>query len=125
MNESKQRKPIFTTDADGNAIVLVPLANHASPAKLFADDFDRLMTDGYSDQWTLNTAKGGYSYVRVANSQVAGCLESVARLVTNAGRGQVVRYRDGNRLNLRQDNLIARNGYAKGQTFVGEGADAY
>ena len=37
----------------------------------------------------------------------------MARLISDAGRGQCVRYEDGNRLNLRADNLTIERGFVK------------
>lgn len=124
MPSTNKREPIFTTDTDGEAVVLIPLANHNEPAKLFRDDFDRLMAEGCSDQWMLNSNGQGHAYVRVGNSNVAGQLESVARLVFNAGNGVVVKHYDGDRLNLRSDNLMTEKGYAKGQTVKKHVANA-
>jgi len=110
------RTPIRTVDRDGAEIVLVPLANHHLPAKLLADDFDRLVSDGVSLAWTFNDNGSGYGYVRTYSGAVAGKLTSIARLIVNAGRGKVVKYRDGDRLNLRRDNLWIARGPARGQT---------
>jgi len=111
------REPIRTVDTDGAPIVLVPLANHDRPAKLLAEDFDRLVAQGLPLAWTLNQATGGNAYVRCATSAVVGRLVTVARLILRVGRGRVVKYRDGDRLNLRRDNLWATNGPAKHRTI--------
>ena len=57
------RTPVRTLDRDGRQIVLVPLANHDQPAKLFAEDWDRLMREGISPQWTFNMGRDR-AYVR-------------------------------------------------------------
>jgi hypothetical protein len=111
MNEHGYRTPKFTTDGDGEAIVLVSLANHREPAKLFASDFEGLMRQGVSGMWTLNSNGYGSEYVRCPASG-KGRLFTVARLIVRPAKGQVIRYRDGNRLNLRRDNLIVRSGRA-------------
>jgi hypothetical protein len=110
---TKNRSPIHSMDGDGRAIVLVPLANHAEPARLFAEDFDRLMEGGVGHLWTLNSNGKGNWYVRACSSKVFGNITTVARLIADAGRGQCVRHEDGNRLNLRADNLTIERGYAK------------
>lgn len=110
---TKNRAPIHTMDRDGRAIVLVPLANHAQPARLFAEDFDRLMEGGVGHLWTLNSNGQGNWYVRACSSTVFDNIVTVARLIADAGRGQCVRYADGNRLNLRADNLSIDRGFAK------------
>ena len=111
-----QRTLTFRQDHDGQAIALVPLANHSKPAKILQEDLEFLLVAGYSDQWTFNQAGSGYSYVRCAVSNRRGNLASVARLILNAPRGRVVTYLDDNRLNLRRDNLRLRVGNAKGVT---------
>lgn len=108
--------PIHTTDDHGTPIVLVPLASHPIPAQVDAEDFDRLIAQGVSLFWTLNWSGTGYPYVRCSNPRVAGHLTTVARLILNVGPGRVVKYRDGNRLNLRRSNLWVANGPAKGQS---------
>lgn len=118
MNKRTRRIPTHTTDHDGQAIVLVPLANHDEPAKLLQEDFYRLMELGYSDQWVYNRAGTGHPYVRCSSSRVAGGLETVARLLAEPGSGKIVRYQDSNRLNLRADNLYTNKGWAKGQTIT-------
>ena len=111
-----QRTLTFCQDRDGEAIALVPLANHTKPAKILREDLEHLLAAGYSDQWTFNQAGSGYSYVRCAMSHRRGNLASVARLILNAPRGRVVTYLDENRLNLRRDNLALKPGNAKGAT---------
>ena len=102
MHQTK-RTPVFTIDRDGREIVLVPLANHNEPAKLFTEDWDRLMRAKISPHWTLNGANG-FPYVRCGVRR-AGRLDTVARLILRAGAGQVVGYCSEDRLNLRRDNL--------------------
>lgn len=110
-----RRQPVLAVDKDGKSIVLVPLANHDQPAKLFLSDFERLMEERCSDQWTLNTASPGHAYVRGCKRGIGtGRLWTIARLVLNAPYRNSVRYADGDRLNLRRDNLYlaARRGRA-------------
>lgn len=114
------RTPQHTTDADGAAVVLVPLANYPQPAKLLAEDFERLMLAGISHMWTLNIGKGGHGYVRLNSHRAGKNLISVARLVMAPRAGQQVRYRDGDRLNLRRDNLYVTD--ANGLAFAREAA---
>jgi hypothetical protein len=44
---------------------------------------------------------------------VAGTTVTIARLITQASLRRIVRYRDGDRLNLRRDNLHFDAGWAK------------
>lgn len=110
-----KRTPTYTRDHDSREIVRVPLCNSKHAARILAVDFDRLRTTGVSDQWTLNGV-GEYQYVRCPVSENVGDLDTVARLILHAPPGRIVKYRDGNRLNLRRDNLVLVPGYAPGVT---------
>lgn len=113
MLRKKRRSPVYSIDRDGKAIVLVSLANHPEPAKLLKADFLRLEAMGLGMAWTFNSDGKGHHYVRASVPGVSGSLSTVARLIVGAGRGQCVQYLDGNRLNLRSDNLFISDGYAK------------
>jgi hypothetical protein len=110
LTKNVPREPVRTTDTDGAAIVLVPLANHPKPAKLLAEDFDMLRRAGVSSQWTFNPSgkDARYCYVR---AQVGAWrnLAVVARLIMATGGNHKVRYADDDRLNLRRDNLCLAN----------------
>jgi hypothetical protein len=110
------RDPIHTTDHDGQAIVLVPLANHATPARMFPGDYAEMRREGFSGLWTLNqNGSRGYSYVRCAHARASGRLLTVARIIAGAEAGRIVKYHDGDRLNLRRDNLYLTGGLAFGR----------
>ena len=57
-----------------------------------------------------------YDYVSFYDPWAAGEMATLARLLVGAGRGQRVRYRDGDRTNLRLSNLHVERGAAKGTT---------
>jgi hypothetical protein len=104
-----RRTLIATRDQDGRKIVLVYLAN-GSCARLFRKDFKRLMRLGVSPNWCLNKdGTGNYGYVRApvpAEFGWSATLMMLARMIVSPRlRGHVIRYRDGNPLNLRRDNL--------------------
>lgn len=102
---------------DGEAVVRVELANmRGTFVTLDEPDFDRIVDSGIAPRWVLNEAFPGFYYVRCYQPDVAGKLGLVARHVLEAGRGQVVKYRDGDRLNLRRSNLYLTTGRAKGQS---------
>ena len=94
-----KRAFVRTQDRDGREIILVSLANHHQPAKLFAEDWDRLMAEKVRPQWTLNGHRG-VGYVRCSAGGVGG-LATVARLIMRAEAGRIIGYRTGDRLNLR------------------------
>ncbi|TNC93813.1 MAG: hypothetical protein FD119_3732 [Stygiobacter sp.] len=122
MTTKPDRRPVFTMDRDGRDIVLVPLANHDHPAKLLKEDFERITSKGVGTFWTFNAVGQGYAYVRCPNPDrplsPGRSLLTVARVITGAGRGRRVQYRDGDRLNLRSDNLTTSSGYAKGKALA-------
>lgn len=113
----KLNKVLHATDTDGAEIVLVPLANLTVKAKVLKEDYERLIALGLSNRWNLNSNNNGLHYVRVSPVNLKGGQTLtellVSRLVAQAGSKQIVRYQDGNRLNLRSDNLITSKGTAK------------
>lgn len=114
MRVRERREPRFTIDPDGQKVVLVPLANYPAPARILLKDFEALARAGVSDQWTLN-GDGRHRYVRCHADRPGRPLLTVARCVARAGAKEVVRYQDGNPLNLRSDNLVMASGRAKGR----------
>lgn len=110
MSTRKPRATIFETTACGKLLALVPLAGDRGMARLDAEDYRRLRAAGVSDQWTLNAGKRGSGtvYVRCMLAGQAGQrgnLATVARLIVNAPKNLIVRYRNGDRLDLRRQNL--------------------
>ena len=108
--------PIFTIDHDGAAIAWSPLAS-GGRAKVLAETWQAWCADGWSQRWTLNSSGDPlhpeWAYVRFPRTRANGSLLSVARVLMNAGKGDIVRYRDGDRTNLRIDNLYLTRGAAK------------
>jgi hypothetical protein len=94
-----KRSPIPTRDVDGREVFLIPLANTDLKARIFPEDYHRLLADGWSSQWVWN-----YNAVKV--NRYRANLQRLCRLVTNAPENQQVRFRDRNPLNLRSDNLF-------------------
>lgn len=116
MNKQKQAASTeFTTDADGQQLVHVALANTDRRATLYAEDYDRILAAGFSPCWSITSTGGRFEYVLVAARSPANGKRSltVARLVAEAGKGQRVGYSDNDRLNLRRDNLTINQGPAK------------
>ena len=113
------RNPIitFTTDPDGTEIALVPVGRREGrTAEIRADDLSELERQGVSRFWYFKTANGN-GYVNAHDPDHLGGNRTIARLLTNAGKGQSVKYRDGNRLNLRRSNFyLVESGNARGQT---------
>lgn len=86
-------------------------------AKVDREAFDRFAASGRSLRWFLNENGKGSYYVRFSTPEFVGQVETVARVLTGAGRGQQVEYANGDRLDLRRSNLrIGKSGKARGQT---------
>jgi len=96
------RTPIRATDRDGKAVLLIPLANSDKLAKVFPEDYDRLIARGYSPNWCWNVRT-------VKVSDWKHNTPRVARLIMDVqGPAFQVRHRDGDPLNIRRDNLIVK-----------------
>lgn len=107
MKKMQQAAPEYTTDTDGQELAHIALANTDQRATLYAEDFRQLMVEGWSRHWTLANTGGRFEYV-LAN--VRGPMNNprtvpVARLIAQAAKGRRVTYIDGDRTNLRRDNL--------------------
>jgi hypothetical protein len=107
MKKMQQASPQFTTDADGQRLVHVALANSQQRATLYAEDFLWLMNDGWSPYWSLTNTGGRFEYVLANGRSPLNKPRTVtlARLIAQAAKGRRVTYLDGDRTNLRRDNL--------------------
>lgn len=76
------------------------------------DDFDRVVCRVLSLNWDLSGDGQGRHYVCVYHQRF-GNIVPVARKIMRAGRGEVVRYRSRDRLDLRKSNLTRSEGAAK------------
>ena len=112
--QKQQAAPEFTTDADGQELVHVAMANSQQRATLYAEDYQRLMSAGFSPYWQYTEDGRGGTYPTLCAYTPAGKshMVPVARLVTNAGHGERIRYNDGDARNLRTENLSFTPGYA-------------
>lgn len=107
MKKMQQAQPEFTTDADGQQLAHVALANTGQRATLYAEDHAWLMGEGWSPYWSLTNTGGRHDYV-LANARGPRNnprTVTVARLIAQAAKGQRVTYADGDHTNLRRDNL--------------------
>jgi hypothetical protein len=106
-------KPPVEAKRDGRPVLLVPLSNSSQPAIVDRADFERLKAAGVTDRaWFLNGSHG-YRYVRVAASDFAGGVATVARLILGVGEKKTVTYANGNRLDLTRRNLTTKRGGAR------------
>ena len=115
MTKQPKRQPTFTTDNDGLPIVIVPLANGRA-ATVDLADWEDLLCAGLTPQWTLNDSGNGFAYVRAQGREN---LVVIARVITGAGRREIVRHRNGDHLDLRRRNLcVMSGGRAKGMAMA-------
>lgn len=121
MNNNTRDTIITFTHDDGLEIAHVPLRNRQreviGTAIIERGDLEALQAAGVPTPWFLNTSSSGHAYVNAPERDHRGRSLPVARAVLGTGKGTIVRYRDGNRLNLRRANLyLAKHAAAKGKT---------
>ncbi|MHB1058063.1 MAG: hypothetical protein ACYC0F_09300 [Rhodanobacter sp.] len=112
MKYRQQAAPEYTTDADGQQLVHIALANTDQRATLYAEDFQRLMDAGWPPYWSLTNTGGRFDYVLAYARSPMNRPRSItlARLIAQAAKGQRITYADGDRTNLRRDNLLIVKG---------------
>lgn len=114
---AQERRPIPFIDEFGQRCLRVPLDNRGRHYAIIDETSYRRATAGRATgAWLLNSNGNGNSYVRcwsLASGSGKPTLVQVARLITGAGGGKIVRYENGNRLDLRATNLRSRRGPAK------------
>ena len=100
-----------TFDEDGREIVLVPLGREMKyHAKLYNDDYERLLQLGVTGKWNTHDNGDGRLYVTV-RSKINRHHIIVARLIANPLPGYSVYYKNGDTLDLRRDNLEIRKNH--------------
>ena len=106
--------PIPFADEHGAACFRIPLSNSPDTfAILDQQSFTNLISQGLTGRWFLNSNGAGRSYVRISvpvEGRRGGTNLLVARLIIGAGPRTVVRYANGNPLDLRFVNLAWRKG---------------
>ena len=111
------KHPIPFTDEHGLPCLRVPMSNaHGVFAIVDQHHFETLRALGLTRSWFLNGNGTGKRYVRTpvpAEGRPKGTILLVARLIIGAGPGTVVRYGNGNPLDLRFSNLAWRKGKSK------------
>lgn len=95
---------IVPTLVDGEEVVRVELVGHKGVfATVDAASFAKLPEAARRGRWYLNRGYTGLSYVKF--SDAGGTTQSVARALAKARRGEIVSFRNGDRLDLRRGNL--------------------
>lgn len=93
-------KRLEVTQNVGKQIAVVTTRN-GKKIELYLEDYEYLMGLGLSPAWNLSP-KG---YVSAPAYRAKGGQIGVARVLLDAGPGDLVRYYDGNPSNLRRENL--------------------
>lgn len=91
-------------NARGDILVRVHFATGKAPAVLYLHDYERVQAITGNASWFLNSSGNGHHYVRVWHVPTARNV-MVARLILDVESGNI-RHQDGDRLNLRRENLI-------------------
>lgn len=114
MKNIQQTTPEFTTDAEGQRLVHVALAN-SKRATLYEEDYELLIEAGFTPFWKFLQDRRGHTYPTLNAYSSHGHSQevTVARLISRAGQNQCVRPADGNPLNLRRENLELLPGVAR------------
>lgn len=108
--------PIPFRDEHGVNCLRVPLDRAGRSYAIVTEaDYRRVRRAGATGAWLLNDAAPGRTYVRtsVRTGRGESTLVMVARLIMSAPPRTVVRYVNGNRLDLRPWNLAVQKGKAK------------
>ena len=117
MTNTKNDRPIarYKDGLAGTDTVLVPLDDDGRRfAKVDAKDYHTMIEGGLTTKWNANSnGKWGKLYVRCSVTGVHGRKVSVARVILGLSKGQVVKYKNDDTLDLTRQNLIIGNGRAK------------
>ena len=100
--------------ASSNAVYQRPITNRPGQFVTFcAEGEARLRELGVGAIYMSMDGARKYGYLTWSDMTAPGEAATLARALTNAGRGQRVRYRDGDVINLRLSNLYLTKGAAK------------
>ena len=104
-------RPIDIVDDGERALVRVPLGRSGLKfAEIWRDDWDFVLKLGASPNWNC---VGEHGHVTVCARGASGNHIAVGRILLDAGPGETVRYLDGNKFNLRRENLrLVSSGWA-------------
>ncbi len=103
----KLRRNIETVVEDGKELTRVSInGNGDTTAELWKDDY-KFLTEKLrlNPNWSSPSNRRNVLALSITPSKV-----SVARCLLDADAGQIVRYKDGNCLNLRRENLLLLEG---------------
>lgn len=101
---------IRSVDKDGRAVVGVRLSKSHQCAWLYEEDYERIVEEYGAPSWRLTPNGNGQAYVRFKQYGLNARNVTVARLVAGDFDRTGVKYKDGNPLNLRSENLYHGDG---------------
>ncbi|HFF6212255.1 MULTISPECIES: hypothetical protein [Stenotrophomonas] len=110
MKTTEPRRAVRFRLEEGHEVAEVPLANGRGTASLYAEDYRRIIADGYHPDWCVTVGANATPYVATRGGRRTTI---AARLVACAMPGNRVRYVDGDRFNLRWNNLLVTEGPSK------------
>lgn len=114
-------RPITTVEEGSRLTARVPLGRDGLYfAELYKEDYDFLCRLGMSPNWACYKNQHLF-YVTAACVNTPSNRVLVARVLVDAGVGEVVRFADGNTLNLRRDNLrlaASAKGKSRARDFI-------
>jgi len=103
--------PIRFTDDHGRECLKVPLDRYGRQyATVTESDYRAIQGAGATGAWYLNSNGHGGSYARIHFNKTR---LMPARIIAGAGPRSVVRYVNGDPLDLRPENIVLRKGAAK------------
>ncbi len=103
----------FVVDKRGNELVQIAVASREGvQVTMYKRDYEMLTKVGVSMRLFLVSDGKGRLYVRTHKSGVTGGQLTIARLISDAGPNEAVRYADRDPLNLRRENLLVGKGRA-------------
>lgn len=103
------KRPVMVSADDRCAFVKLKCG---SSAIVDSEDFHRLATEGFPFNWFGLNDGHGYRYVGAYHPRL-GNVVTVSRVIMQASRGEVIRYRTRDWLDLRKSNLVRCGGPAK------------
>lgn len=103
--------PLRFTDERGRECLKVPLDRYGRKyATATVQGYRAVQDAGATGAWCLNDNGSGNSYVRC---NAAGTLLMPARIIAGAKARSVIRYVNGDPLDLRPENIVLRKGASK------------
>lgn len=101
------REPRPFVDENGTQCVQLELARQQGQVRLDAVDYARLIADGVSDRWHLNTEPSSLAYVKSYHPERGTVRIAREILGLTKGDGLWARHHNGDALDLRRCNLFA------------------